>query len=171
MTHAQMFAFESDFVVSLRCIPMAVRFKLDRCGIKLSLRQWSRFTPADRRALLHAAISSDSEVDAYRDALVDVISARSDEPAKALATPPCRSWENGDHVPEVVTAYARSIGLPPPAAPDWARLTELQRFVLVKLTRDNHDNVNFAPAMLEFALVRPVGCQSVAEQQTMPAAA
>jgi hypothetical protein len=35
--HARLFAFEHDFFVSLRYIPMAVRFKLDRSGIKLSL--------------------------------------------------------------------------------------------------------------------------------------
>lgn len=34
------FAFESDFVDSLRCIPMVVRYKLDTCGIKLKLPEW-----------------------------------------------------------------------------------------------------------------------------------
>ncbi len=39
MNDTGMFDFESDFVASLRCIPMCVRFKLDLCEIKLSLRQ------------------------------------------------------------------------------------------------------------------------------------
>ncbi len=52
MNDQQLFAFENDFVATLRCIPMAVRFKLDRCGIKLTLRQWSRLTHSDRTDLL-----------------------------------------------------------------------------------------------------------------------
>ena len=39
-----LFDFERDFAGSLRCIPMVARQKLDIVGIKLSLRQWSRFT-------------------------------------------------------------------------------------------------------------------------------
>ena len=54
MNDTALFAFEDDFVASLRCVPMAVRFKLDACGVKLSLRQWSRFSQAERRELLLA---------------------------------------------------------------------------------------------------------------------
>jgi hypothetical protein len=66
----ELFAFESDFVATLRCIPMAVRFKLDLAGIKLSLRQWSRFTVADRTELLTAPCASPAEIAAYRGRLV-----------------------------------------------------------------------------------------------------
>ena len=44
-----LFDFERDFAGSLRCIPMIARQKLDIVGIKLSLRQWSRFTRDERR--------------------------------------------------------------------------------------------------------------------------
>lgn len=43
-----LFDFERDFAGSLRCIPMIARQKLDIIGIKLSLRQWSRFTREER---------------------------------------------------------------------------------------------------------------------------
>ncbi len=36
-----LFQFEADFVASLRCIPIQVRYKLDTCGIKLKLVQES----------------------------------------------------------------------------------------------------------------------------------
>ena len=39
----RIFDFEADFAHGLRCIPMVVRLKLDRCLIRLSLKQWSRF--------------------------------------------------------------------------------------------------------------------------------
>ena len=36
------FGFEADFVGDLRCIPMAVRRKLDLVGVKLKLSHWSQ---------------------------------------------------------------------------------------------------------------------------------
>ncbi len=155
MNDAQLFAFESDFVSTLRCVPMAVRFKLDACAIKLSLRQWSRFTQGDRQDLLTAPCESPAEVEAYREGLVALIALRAGEPARALAEPPCEQWKDALSVPMSVVHQARSVGLAPPSRSQWACLTELQRFVLLKLTRDKHDNLNFAPAMIEFGLARP----------------
>ena len=154
MNDTQLFAFESDFVSTLRCIPMAVRFKLDRCGIKLSLRQWSRFTRDDRQALLMTPCGGDAEAQAYRTSLVTLVALRANEAAKPLAEPPCGQWDNIRQVPTVVAGYARALGVQPPSHDEWAALTTLQRFVLIKLTRDNHDNVNFIPAMREFGLAR-----------------
>lgn len=152
MNDNQLFAFEEDFVATLRCIPMAVRLKLDRSGIKLSLRQWSRFTREDRGELLAMPCASPPEVGAYRARLVELVAERAGEAVKPLSEPPQALWELAGDAPAVVTAYAQSVGVAPPAAGDWRRLTELQRFVLIKLTRDNHDNVNFVPAMREFGL-------------------
>jgi len=43
------FNFEEDFVEkNIRCIPMIVRFKMDRAGIKLKLDEWSKFSTAER---------------------------------------------------------------------------------------------------------------------------
>ena len=56
------FAFERDFADSLRCIPMSVRLKLDRCGIKLSLRQWSRLTFSERKWLSTGRCSEPDEI-------------------------------------------------------------------------------------------------------------
>ena len=153
MNDIQMFAFESDFVASLRCVPMAVRLKLDLCGIKLTLRQWSRFSRQDRHDLLIRACGAPAEIAAYRRALVALVFLRSGEIAKPLADPPCGGWDRTDGPPPIVADYARSLGLAPPGPGQWAGLTRLQRFALIKLTRDNHDNVNFAPAMREFGLL------------------
>lgn len=154
MHHSELFAFEDDFVASLRCIPMAVRLKLDRSGIKLSLRQWSRFTREDRRALLEQPCATDAHVRAYRESLIDLVARCCGQAATLLEEPPAALAQLGDDVPATVTSYARAIGLSPPTPGEWRRLSELQRFALVKLTRDNHDNVNFAPAMREFGLAR-----------------
>jgi hypothetical protein len=36
----------------------------------------------------------------------------------------------------------------------WRGLSELQRYALIKLTRDKHENANFVPALIEFGAVR-----------------
>jgi hypothetical protein len=153
MNDTHLFAFESDFVATLRCVPMAVRLKLDRCEIKLSLRQWSRFTRGDRRSLLEAPCRAPAEVAAYRTCLVELIALRAREAAKPLADPPAPLWEEASAPPPVVISFARSRGVSPPSSAAWRALAELQRFALIKLTRDNHDNVNFVPAMREFGLL------------------
>jgi hypothetical protein len=153
MNDHQLFAFEDDFVASLRCIPMAVRLKLDRSSIKLSLRQWSRFTKDDRQALLDAPCRSEGEVAAYRERLVELVALRAKEATKPLADPPAPLWESASAPPHAVASFAASVGVSPPSPRAWGELSELQRFALIKLTRDNHDNVNFIPAMREFGLV------------------
>lgn len=149
----QLFAFESDFVATLRCIPMAVRFKLDRAGIKLSLRQWSRFLRQDRQALLETQCASAGEVTSYRERVVRLVALRSGEPAKPLVEPSAALGGLAGDVPEGVFSFARASHVAPPTREDWRRLSDLQRFALIKLTRDSHDNENFVPAMREFGLV------------------
>ena len=153
MSDAQLFAFENDFVASLRCIPMAVRMKLDRCAIKLSLRQWSRFSREDRQHLLKRPCRSPTLVDAYRAGLVELVKMRTGENATPLEVLSLALQESANEVPLAVTTYARSVSVAPPTLAEWRTLDELQRFVLIKLTRDSHDNVNFIPAMQEFGLL------------------
>jgi hypothetical protein len=152
MNDTQLFAFEADFVASLRCIPMAVRLKLDRSGVKLSLRQWSRFSRADRQALLAAPCQTPAEVEAYRARLVELVMLRAGEAARPLPEPAAALMEALGAVPPAVAAFAPSVGAAAPTASQWAALSELQRFALIKLTRDSHDNLNFLPALREFGL-------------------
>ena len=82
--YSAIFQFEQDFAGSLRCIPMAVRFKLDRCGVKLSLRQWSRFVPEERDRMLRLACERREEIEAYRRELEELIQLRSTQPPEYL---------------------------------------------------------------------------------------
>jgi molybdenum cofactor guanylyltransferase len=150
---AILFEFEKDFVASLRCIPMAVRLKLDQSGIKLSLRQWSRFSREDRAELLNAPCGVPSEVADYRIKLIELVSVRASEIAKDIAVEASPAWRDAARVPGAVISYAESIGIKPPSPEQWSGLRPLERFALLKLTRDSHDNVNFKPAMNEFGLL------------------
>lgn len=152
MSHDELFAFEADFVDTFRCIPMAVRFKLDRVGVKLTLRQWSRMSREDRAGLLAIACDTGTEVEAYREALCALIRDRAGEEPRMLAEAPCESWARRDRVPDQVMRYAEDVRVAAPSVAAWSRLPDLRRFALLKLSRDNHDNVNFEPAMREFGL-------------------
>lgn len=144
------FQFEQDFVGSLRCIPMTVRLKLDQCGIKLKLHQWLRFSHAQRQSLIDHPCDTAAERMNYRNSLVELIAAVCHEQASELAVDPTPSWEDATVIPAVVLdqATAKGVSLEPAL---WQRLTPLQRFALIKLSRSRHENSNFVPALSEFS--------------------
>lgn len=150
--HNRTFAFESDFVETLRCIPMAVRLKLDTCGVKLTLRQWSGLSRKDRQRLLEAPCEPGVEAVRYRDMIRAVLEERDLGPMRsldpALAVQPPRG-----EMPEQIMGFAGQMGLGQLSPARWACLDDLQRFALLKLSRDNHDNINFVPALREFGLI------------------
>jgi hypothetical protein len=147
------FDFETDFAGTLRCIPMAVRLKLDRCGIKLSLKQWSRFGRDDRAQLLDRECDSEAAVAAYRDYLAALIETRAKQAVEYVDAGAAPEWGDVRSVPPRIVAWAAGVGVQPPTAQQWAGLSDLQRFALFKLTRPGHDNDNFVPALREFGLL------------------
>ncbi|HKP98265.1 MAG TPA: nitrate reductase associated protein [Fibrobacteria bacterium] len=148
---AAFFGFESDFVDSLRCIPMAVRLRLDVSGVKLKLNEWSKLGQAERLRLVQAPFASAESVRAYAEDLSALVEKVCGARPSMLAELPDPVWENAGTVPAQVVAQAHAVGLDlPPAA--WASLSPLQRFALTKLSRAGHENRNFVPAMQEFGL-------------------
>src|SRR5690349_9548429 len=94
LSTSSVFRFEQEFSATLRCIPMAVRFKLDRCGIKLSLRQWSRFAAVERTRMLRLPCECDDEVNAFRCELEELIRQRSTQPPEYLPVDVQPEWAN-----------------------------------------------------------------------------
>ena len=146
------FQFEADFVGNLRCIPMQVRLKLDTCGIKLKLPQWSHFSPPERETLVEMPCQTKDEVQAYRELLIHLVFEHTGEVATELLIDPEPAWENLETVAPIVQEKAQEIGVDLPQK-HWASLTPDQRFALIKLSRSNHENHNFLPALREFNLV------------------
>jgi hypothetical protein len=147
------FRFEQDFVEdNIRCIPMIVRYKLDACGIKLKLREWSRLLPAEREVLAEMACTDSAEIARYRRYLQRLVWHRTGQHATPLAPIVDALWEYGKDVPEtVVTAlheHDHQITFL-----QWNSLRVLQRFALIKLSSSAHEHMNFAKALLEFNLV------------------
>jgi hypothetical protein len=149
---ADFFQFETDFVDSLRCIPMQVRYRLDTCGVKLKLHQWNLFTLTDRAELVDFDPQTEVEFDRYRELLVNLIKERSGEEATLLTISTEPPWLNEAEIPtglaEKISAANINFSLL-----QWQQLTTLQRFALIKLSGASHEQNNFLPALREFKVI------------------
>jgi hypothetical protein len=146
------FAFEADFVDSLRCIPMVVRYKLDTCGIKLKLSDWSQMSQDERQTLANLPCSTETEIQAYRQHVQRQILQRTGKPADELPVEVHPTWMDATTIPEQLKQKVVELGMTI-TQQQWAALTPLERFVLIKLSRSGHENQNFPKAMKEFNLV------------------
>jgi hypothetical protein len=149
---SQFFQFETDFATTLRCIPMTVRYKLDRCGVKLKLHHWNHLTADERTTLLNAHCSTEAESQAYRLLLHQFVQSHLGEFPADLPIESHPAWADPATIPESVKEQGSSLGIAL-TSDQWAGLTSLQRFVLIKLSRSTHENANFLPALREFHLI------------------
>ncbi|MBD2386239.1 nitrate reductase associated protein [Cylindrospermum sp. FACHB-282] len=149
---ADFFEFEADFIHSLRCIPMQVRYKLDTSGIKLKLSDWNQMTQEERQALLELPCITETDIQSYQNYLQQLILKRRGTPAEKLPIESHPAWLEPNTVPPSLQEKAQEIGviLTPQ---QWANLTPLQRFALLKLSRSGHENRNFPRAIAEFNLL------------------
>lgn len=145
------FAFENDFVDTLRCIPMIVRYKLDIADKKLQLAEWSRLTSDEKQTLAELPSESPAEIEAYRNYLNARVWERSEKVVKDLGGVNA-SWENLGKVPLEVIEKAHEWQCTPPTLAQWMGLGLLQRFTLVKLSRSGHEGENFPKALVEFGI-------------------
>jgi hypothetical protein len=152
LSDAHFFGFESDFVDSMRCIPMAARLRLDRTGVKLKLNEWSKLDPDLRMALAQSPCGSPAERAQWKADMMGTVVRVCGAPPSLLPEAVDEPWEDAGKVPEQVRGQARALGLSI-ADEAWEALSPLQRFALVKLSRPGHENRNFRPAMEEFGLI------------------
>ena len=146
------FKFEADFVDSLRCIPMQVRFKLDNCGVKLKLSHWHQFTEKERQTLVEMPCTSNQECQKYREFLQNLIIEKTGTAASEIAVEENPAWMNEKEIPQTIQTKAAESNVNI-TVEQWNKLTPLQRFALIKLSRASHENKNFYPAVQEFELV------------------
>jgi hypothetical protein len=137
---------------NMRCIPMIIRFKMDMAGIKLRLSEWKRFSTEERieLALMNCGFNEGREQYAgYLTGLVRKYTRRNPTSMEVNKTP---TWKDPHSIPgtliEKLKEFDWSLSIT-----QWKRLTDLQRFALLKLCRPGHENQNFPKAMKEFNLV------------------
>jgi len=146
------FQFEEDFVEgNIRCIPMIVRFKMDAVGIKLKLSEWSKFRVDDRIQLALLPCNSDSEREQYNNFLRLLIKRYTGNEPTSFEINRSPEWANTDMVPETLFDRLKKFDCVL-TVDKWRSLTDLQRFALLKLMKEGHENKNFPKAIKEFAL-------------------
>jgi hypothetical protein len=151
LARAGVFGFESDSERTLEYIPMSMRLKLDLCGLKLSLDQWSDLPLAVREAVVAARCESELEVRRLRRDLQSVVKACG---LGRLETIRCDrdAWGTQAGIPPSVVVATEELGVDI-GATAWRRLNDLQRFTLIKLARPGHAR-NLPAALAEFGLPR-----------------
>lgn len=150
-TDACLFGFESEPEANLTYIPMAVRFKFDKCGIKLSLAAWQLLPEDRRRDLLHAPCQNEGEIASYRAILCALIKEFTGDEPPSIPTAVHPPWA-ASAIPEQITRATTAMGFSAPSSAQWCQLTPLQRFALVKLSREEREYRNLGPALREFGL-------------------
>jgi hypothetical protein len=142
----------SSLIWSEAYIPLAVRFKLDKCGIKLSLGPWQKLGEGKRWVLLQLRCESEVEIANFRRALLALTRAVSGDEPRLLVLDKVLPWDAQD-LPTQVAQKILEVGGAPPTAAQWRALTPLERFALVKLSRDGDHARNLLPALREFGLL------------------
>ena len=143
------FKFEDEVHQNLGCVPMAVRRKLDRIGLKLGLEQWRQLSQGERLAVCHLPVDSAEEQDAARVFIREAVQERSGEVVKELpaqlrsaATPP-------GSPPPTLIIHARTAGIALGQA-EWECLDEDERYALIKLGGSELPSHNLVAALHEF---------------------
>jgi hypothetical protein len=148
------FDFEEDFMEDgIRCIPMIVRFKLDKAGIKLKLSEWATFNSEEKISMALLECNVEDEVKIYHDFVAGLIEAYTYQLPTILPVENNPEWDNKEEVPPMVSAKVLSMNKAINKK-QWSTLTKLQRFALVKLCRSRHENRNFPIALKEFGVLQ-----------------
>jgi len=149
------FNFEADFISSLRCIPMIVRFKLDTCGVKLKLNHWHCFNQLERQTTINKPCETPLQIAEYREYLRDLVYQKTGEYPKDLVIEHKPAWLNIDDIPSTINEKGKEFNFKLHLE-QWQKLEPIQRFVLIKLSQPSHENKNFLPALKEFNLYQPL---------------
>ncbi|HZC45162.1 MAG TPA: nitrate reductase associated protein [Candidatus Acidoferrum sp.] len=145
------FKFEDEMHESLQCVPMAVRRKLDRVGLKIGLEQWKSLDRGERLAICHLPVSSAEECDALGVFIREAMERRFGVEPKSLTDAQRAAAEPPASPPDQVVAHAREAGFDLSSAA-WSRLDSDERFALMKMGDAEKPSHNLAAALKEFAL-------------------
>ena len=145
------FKFEDEMHESLQCVPMAVRRKLDRVGLKIGLAQWKELDRGERLAICHLPVDSSEECDALGVFIREAMTRRFGVEPKSLTDAQRASAEPPAAPPDRVVSHARAAGFDLSDAA-WSRLDGDERFALLKMGDAEKPSHNLGAALKEFAV-------------------
>ena len=143
------FAFEDEIHQNLGCVPMAVRRKLDRAGIKISLEQWQALGLGERLALCHLPVEHEEERDAMRMFTDEAVKAKTGQGVKPLTEASRAAAQPPEHPPAALVEHARVLGVTL-NQPLWDKLDSDERYALIKLGDVFTPSHNLPAALAEF---------------------
>ncbi|MGH7905178.1 MAG: nitrate reductase associated protein [Candidatus Binataceae bacterium] len=143
------FNFEAEIYESLSCVPMAVRRKLDRAGIKIGLEQWQKLKRGERLAICHLPAQSAEELEVLRLFIGETVNSRSGSEPKSLPDSERAAAEPPTEPPAALVENAKALGVEIDR-PAWARLGEDERYALIKLGAAPKLSHNLQAALNEF---------------------
>jgi hypothetical protein len=145
------FKFEDEMHESLQCVPMAVRRKLDRVGLKIGLEQWKSLGRGERLAICHFPVDSAEECDGLGVFILEAMSRRFGVEPKKLTDAQRASAEPPASPPARLVAHARAAGFDL-SGTAWSRLDADERFALTKMGDAETASHNLSAALKEFAV-------------------
>jgi hypothetical protein len=147
------FKFEDEMHESLQCVPMAVRRKLDRVGLKIGLEQWKSLDRGERLAICHLPVDSSEEVDTLGVFIREAMKRRFGVEPKSLTDAQRASADPPASPPARVVMNARAAGFDL-SEETWSRLDGDERFALLKMGDADKPSHNLAAALKEFDVPR-----------------
>lgn len=142
-------AFESDDERALVHIPMAMRYRLDKSGIKLTLKQWQALPMALRHRALELPCDADAAIDNFQRVLAALVKRLVDENLTRFKVTWPFAWER-ETAPDEVNDALRQTGASTVSDDAWRRLSDFQRYVLVAFSRPGHVSRRLPGALREF---------------------
>lgn len=149
------FRFEQEIYDTLELVPMAVRRKLDKIGIKLGLEQWQALGRGERLAICHLPTNLDEESEALRVFVQEAVKRATGAEAKTLPETERAIADPPDSPPAGLSERAQAAGF----ALDqdsWSKLDADARYALIKMGMGKAVSHNFPSALQEF-LIPPSG--------------
>ena len=147
------FKFEDEMHESLQCVPMAVRRKLDRVGLKIGLEQWKSLDRGERLAICHFPVDSSEECDGLGVFIREAMKRRFGVEPKVLSDAQRASAEPPASPPDRVVD-ARAPGGFDLSDAAWSRLDSDERFALMKMGDAETPSHNLGAALKEFSVPR-----------------
>jgi hypothetical protein len=144
------FKFEDEMHTTLACVPMAVRRKLDRVGVKIGLEQWKALGRGERLAICHLPVDRHEEREALRLFINEAVLRVCGEEPRALSEAQRAVADPPSQLPAQVAERARAAGVALDQAA-WERLDTDERYALIKLGGGAEASHNLAAALAEFA--------------------
>ena len=141
--------FESSDERALVHIPMAIRYRLDQSGIKLTLKQWQALPMALRHRALELPCDTAAAIDAFQRELDALVKGLLDEDVMRFEVTYPFAWQRGGP-PDELNQALRELNCDPISDGTWRQLTDFQRYVLLALARPGRVSSRLPSALREF---------------------